>query len=89
MENNKENLLNQEMPRREFIRKSLIASGGVFIGADTISKLSLPELNAAMKPSKASSDKKDKDKDKDKDRPGTGGGRYGINRLEVVTDEDN
>jgi hypothetical protein len=43
------------MPRREFIRKSLIASGGVFVGMTTLGNVSLPELTGSRKPSKPSS----------------------------------
>ena len=52
------------MPRREFIRKSLIASGGVFVGMTTLGNTSLPELTGYKKPKKPSSGKDDTD-DKD------------------------
>jgi hypothetical protein len=49
------------MPRREFIRKSLIASGGVFVGMTTLGNTSLPELTKFKKPKQPSSGKDDKD----------------------------
>lgn len=85
--------LHEEMPRREFIRKSLIASGGIFMSMETLGKLSLPELDSNNKPAKPSSGKKDRrDDDDDGDKGdndfGSTGGRYGGNRLSVITDED-
>jgi hypothetical protein len=59
------------MPRREFIRKSLIASGGVFVGMTTLGNVSLPELTGSRKPKYPSSGK-DTDDDDDDDN---GGGR--------------
>lgn len=34
----------ERMPRRDFIRKSLVASGGVFVGMALGEKMNLPEL---------------------------------------------
>ena len=38
------------MPRREFIRKSLLASGGTFVGMASVGKFTLPELGRTRKP---------------------------------------
>jgi hypothetical protein len=68
------------MPRREFIRKSLIASGGVFVGMTTLGNVSLPELIGSRKPKKPSSgddDKDDKDDRDDRDHDDDDGGRPG------------
>lgn len=72
------------MPRREFIRKSLIASGGAFVGMSTLGNFSLPQLGRENKPDHYASDggrnkDKDKDKDKNKDKGRPKGGRFGGN----------
>jgi hypothetical protein len=43
--NSVENAEAQGMPRREFIRKSLIASGGAFVGMSLGENMSLPQLH--------------------------------------------
>jgi hypothetical protein len=45
----------QGMARREFIRKSLTASGGVFLGMAVGTKMDLPALGASLMPEQASS----------------------------------
>lgn len=45
----------QSLPRREFIRKSLLASGGAFIGMVTGPKLSLPQTNPSGMPMRPAS----------------------------------
>ena len=65
------------MPRREFIRKSLIASGGVFVGMTTLGNTSLPELTKFKKPKQPSSDKHDKDDRDDRDHDDDDGGKPG------------
>ncbi len=64
------------MPRREFIRKSLIASGGLFVGLTTLGNVSLAELSSSKKPKKPSSGKHDDD-DNDKDDNDDKGGKPG------------
>lgn len=54
------------MPRREFIRKSIVASGGLFVGMSMLGKVPLPELAASNNPNKPSSGKKE-------DKPGNKG----------------
>lgn len=69
------------MPRREFIRKSLTASGGVFVGMSVLGKMSTPQLTAAKSPVQSASGDKDKVKDKSKNKNSNqGGGRFGGNR---------
>lgn len=74
-----------QMPRREFIRKSLIASGGVFVGMTTLGNTSLPALTGSKKPKSPSSgkggtgDKNDKggdDNGHEDDDGGNGWGRW-------------
>lgn len=59
--------LQSAMPRREFIRKSLIASGGVFVGMTTLGNVPLAELSSSKKPKKPSSGKRGKGDDDDDD----------------------
>lgn len=42
------------MPRREFIRKSLVASGGAFVGMAAGSQMALPDMSR-RRPSRAAS----------------------------------
>ncbi|MBZ0298926.1 MAG: hypothetical protein K8J31_04250 [Anaerolineae bacterium] len=77
------------MPRREFIRKSLVASGGAFVSMGTLGKISLPELTASMKPRQPSSgDEKDDGGWKPSSSTDNYGGRYGISRLESAVETD-
>jgi hypothetical protein len=59
------------MPRREFIRKSIAASGGLFVGMSMLGKVPLPELATSNNPHKPSSGKKEDKPGKNdkKDRP--------------------
>ena len=72
-----------EMPRREFIRKSLLASGGTFVGMASVGKFTLPELTNKNTSSHPSSSFKDSSKKTHTtQQTSSGGGSEGISRLE-------
>ena len=79
---NRQTKASTEMPRREFIRKSLLASGGTFVGMASVGKFTLPELtnnNTSKHPSSSYQDQWKKERDRKKRY---GGGSEGIYRLE-------